>query len=404
MKSLNALLCTLVVFLACSSLQAQPAESPPPAARFAGEVSVADFGAKGDGIADDTAAFQKAIAAAPQASAIRVPPGRYRLTDTLHVKARTLIGSDAGAWVADEVSLPTLLPEGTSGPCIRLGPGGAVHGLHIFYDWKGKDPSPRAPAIELTATGPRVSDVKIHGAWDGISADGKSNVGRTLIQNCFIVDVHNIGVRILGTWDVSWISRVEVWSPGSRHFPKEGIGFLIGKNDMLLMSDCFVFTAQTAYKFVESIPECDIKGVFWGSMANCSADFSGIGIDIDGAHTVSLAGGTYWTHWSGLVVRGKGGQVRLSGLEMKSNGGPTVDIQGGKAVAISGCQFRREMEKFTAPALRVAGGESLAVTGCVLSSTSKALEVSGGMSMAVITGNAIRDDVAQQPEEPNNAP
>src|ERR1700744_6659237 len=42
-------------------------------------VSVKNFGAKGDGIADDTEAFKKAIASAR--GAIEVPPGRYVITD-----------------------------------------------------------------------------------------------------------------------------------------------------------------------------------------------------------------------------------------------------------------------------------------------------------------------------------
>lgn len=47
-------------------------------------VSVKTFGAIGDGVADDTAAFQKAIANA--IGVIEVPPGRYRITDILEIK------------------------------------------------------------------------------------------------------------------------------------------------------------------------------------------------------------------------------------------------------------------------------------------------------------------------------
>jgi hypothetical protein len=51
----------------------QPLPEPPVVA------DVRDFGAIGDGIADDTGAFNAAIARAP-AGAIRVPSGRYRIT------------------------------------------------------------------------------------------------------------------------------------------------------------------------------------------------------------------------------------------------------------------------------------------------------------------------------------
>ena len=58
-------------------------------------VSVADFGAKGDGVADDAPAFEAALAAAP---AVAVPAGRYRLASTVIVPPRRQIkgaGRDA---------------------------------------------------------------------------------------------------------------------------------------------------------------------------------------------------------------------------------------------------------------------------------------------------------------------
>lgn len=48
-------------------------------------VDVKSFGAVGDGVADDTAAFQKAIAAA-KGKVIRVPAGRYLITDFLTIR------------------------------------------------------------------------------------------------------------------------------------------------------------------------------------------------------------------------------------------------------------------------------------------------------------------------------
>ena len=42
--------------------------------------TVKDFGAKGDGVADDTGAFEKAVNTGE--GAVRLPRGRYRLTRT----------------------------------------------------------------------------------------------------------------------------------------------------------------------------------------------------------------------------------------------------------------------------------------------------------------------------------
>lgn len=57
-------------------------------------VSIKDFGAKGDGVADDTAAFKKAIASAK--GAIEVPTGKYVITDILEIKRSGVVLRGAG--------------------------------------------------------------------------------------------------------------------------------------------------------------------------------------------------------------------------------------------------------------------------------------------------------------------
>lgn len=79
-------------------------------------VSVKDFGAVGDGIADDTAAIQAAI---DSGKAAFVPKGTYKITATLNLNNgyKALIG---------DCSLP-IINKTTAGPAIRIGTtGGAV--------------------------------------------------------------------------------------------------------------------------------------------------------------------------------------------------------------------------------------------------------------------------------------
>lgn len=359
-------------------------------------ISVRDTGAVGDGKADDTAAFQEAIARARlTGETVSVPQGTYRIKKTLELKSQTLKGADVAAWVADESCLPVIIPQMKDGPCIRLLAGGSVHGLHFKYEWPADGPSPTPATVELAGVGCRVSELKIHGAWDAIAADGKNNVGRALVERCFIVDVHHVGVRVTGTWDVSWISKVEVWSPASTTFPRSGVGFLLGKNDVLLMSDCFSFRAAMGYQFLDEIPGCEIKGGTWGSLSNCASDLCSRGVVVSGAHTISLVGGTHWSHFGGLAIEGKGGQVRVSGAELAANGAPALDISGGDVVAVTGCQIRRTHPGFDAPAMRITGGDGVAVTGCVIVSTTKGVEVAEGLERVVLGNNVVRENVKQ---------
>lgn len=64
------------------------------AEKFAESISVKDFGAVGDGIADDTAAFQAAVDAA---QTIYVPAGTYRISTVTISSNTTLIGVDKGS-------------------------------------------------------------------------------------------------------------------------------------------------------------------------------------------------------------------------------------------------------------------------------------------------------------------
>jgi hypothetical protein len=272
-----------------------------------------------------------------------------------------------------------------------------VCGVGFEYDWSKEKPSPRPATIEIAGVGCRVSEVKIQGAWDAIMADGKNNVGRALIEKCFIVDVNHIGVRMTGTWDVSWISKVEVWSPGSPLFLDSGIGFQLGRNDVLLVSDCLVFNAHIGYQLPEKIAGSSLDGVTWGSFANCTADYCGVGIEIDGAHTVSFVGGSYWTHFGGMVVKGKGASVRVSGLELAANGAPALSIEGGDLVTVSGCQLRRVHKQAVVPALRITGGNTSVVTGCVLTSSSTAIEIKDGLKGVVVENNSVRENVQPEP-------
>ena len=60
------------------------------------QISVTDFGATPDDHADDTAAFQKAIAAGAGA-VVQVPPGRYVLSDLLRISVSRLVLRGAGS-------------------------------------------------------------------------------------------------------------------------------------------------------------------------------------------------------------------------------------------------------------------------------------------------------------------
>lgn len=92
----------ILVFLICSISSAQ---------------TVRDFGAVGDGKADDTAAFQAAIKAAPL---VRVPAGTYKVSQIQLVTGTNLVGEDRAATVIQDSGAGGLLVDGSRATVLIL--------------------------------------------------------------------------------------------------------------------------------------------------------------------------------------------------------------------------------------------------------------------------------------------
>jgi len=113
-------------------------------------VSVKDFGAVGDGVVDDTAAINAALAAS---SAIYFPPGTYITTGNHNIQGKTLIGFDRYSSIIKAA--------------------GSNSGVTIF---RGAQASPSSPGTWGSGGAFTLERLGIHGNWNGTS-------GLTLVGN-----------------------------------------------------------------------------------------------------------------------------------------------------------------------------------------------------------------------------
>src|ERR1035438_5728350 len=134
------------------------------------DISVKNYGATGNGVTDDTAAFQNAIAAAQAGTnnGIYLPMGKYVISSTLTLNQIEMLGKFAGGWPADTMPMPTLLIHQLTAPGVILQDGSSIHGVAISYN-AGTPTTTNAPAISLQGEGITLSSVRIQYPYDGIT-------------------------------------------------------------------------------------------------------------------------------------------------------------------------------------------------------------------------------------------
>ncbi len=183
-------------------------------------VNIRTLGATGDGVADDTAAFQKAIA---HHRTIYLPSGQYRVTDTITLKPDTvLIGmhpSVTRILLAD--STPAFQGVGSPKPLLETPHEGTniVTGIGLYTNGI----NPRAVAAKWDAgTNSMMNDVRFlggHGTIDpNASAKEAHKAWREIYNNTNTADA-NLQRRWDGQYPSLWITGggtfVDLWTPST---------------------------------------------------------------------------------------------------------------------------------------------------------------------------------------------
>lgn len=247
------------------------------------------YGAKGDGIQDDTAAIQKALdQAAKEEGTVMLPSGTYLITDSLKIGKHVSLQGEGARWENTNV---TIKVEKPGFPAIRLvGPVAAVDGINFNYPNNTDVVNPTAypPAIQLESINPSVENVHFQFAWDGISTKpGGQNSGQALFRN-ITGFVHNCGIRLDGPLDVVHIDHAHFFvngdNPGDtrNYYLKHRVAFEFGRVDGVFMNSCFMIYGET---FIHLLPKtgADKPNHCLGfAVNNCWVEYVRKGFDIEG--------------------------------------------------------------------------------------------------------------------------
>lgn len=348
---------------------------------------VKDFGAIGDGKADDTAAIQAALTKAKDAgrgSSVTIPAGEYRVTKTLTIENCLLTGLSNGGWPADRGPMPTFKVDHTDGPCILAKDAASLHGLNFQYDHKGEQARKFGPAVLLSGNGISVTNLRIAEPYEGIMADGVTNVGRLNIENVFIISARNCGVYVTNTFDIPTLRNIEVWNPAPYSL-QHCVGFKLGRNDEIRMTNCFAFACKVGFLFVK-----EKEGATWGGMTGCSVDFSVEGVVVEEVESLRINGGCLWAHATSLRVAGPG-RVVVSGADLKSNGDAALIVRDCTSLTLTGCAIGKSGASWpTVPAAKLEGGKSVLVNACTFDALGPGIVVGKKMDYFSITDNVFQ--------------
>ncbi len=353
-----------------------------------GAVDAKQFGAKADGVTDDSPSIQQALdhAAAHRGGVVQLDAANYRIDKPLNVPAGVTL---AGVWQAPhhaQLANGTVLlihagRDDENGPgAVTVNASSAVRGLTFFY------PDQRIPgtiAYPYTIQGKgmhgSVLDCTFVNPYKAIDFGTYANELH-LIRNCFGCPL-KVGVHIdkctdIGRienvhfnphyWGRAGVAGVPVWDELVKYLGANLVAFEFARTDWEYVLNTFVFGAKVGYRFYNG-PQGSANGNFLGIGADwcgravlveqcqppglliTNGEFVGndktdIFMEIAATHTgvVQLGNCSFWGPASQIARIGGTGSVSFSQCTFLNQGKDlathTIDALSGD-INISNCRF-----------------------------------------------------------------
>ena len=367
----------------------------------------------GDGKADETAAFQKALDAAGQAggAVVYAPRGNYLFQGHLNVPNGVAL---KGIWesVPSHVGIrsrgfPKPTDEGTTflvtenrdkeegSAFITLNNNSTLKGVVIYYPEQdtGEEPKPYPWAIALRGKNPAVLAVELLNPYNGIDAAHNERhlirdvQGQPLRRGIYVDDIYDIG-RIENVHFNPWWSvkpRLLQWQQ------KNGEAFIFGRSDWQYVYNTFCFGYNVGYKFIQTK-----AGVCNGNFLGIGADdcFTALVVENSARFGLLISNGEFVSFHGPdptmvRVDETHVGCVRFVNCAFWGPCNQIARIAGKGTVGFSDCTFVQwDQKKEGRHALQATGGTVL-VRGCEFQENKPQIELGEGVRRAVIADNVL---------------
>jgi hypothetical protein len=229
-----------------------------------GTYLVTDFGAAGDGLHDDTVAFQNALNAASETGGtVIVPVGDFRIEGTLYVPEDVTLEGQWRAPARFESSKGSrLLALSGKGdidglPFIRMNTDSVLKGLIIHYPEQidANPPHPYPWTVRGSGDNCTILDVLMTNPYQAVDF-GTHPCGRHYINRLYAQAIYR-GIFVDKCFDVGRMENVHLWPFWSTEGPvrdftmEHGIGLIFGRTDWEYVTNTFCIGYQTGFLFKE---------------------------------------------------------------------------------------------------------------------------------------------------------
>jgi hypothetical protein len=342
------------------------------AENFAGPLSVLDFGARRDGVTDDTKAIQAAVDSAAQSGGtVFMPAGRYLVAGSIRLCGVSLQGENLAprSWTPlnGTVILATGGRDDESAPALfEMRNSSAVAGLTVYYPGQSVDsirPYPWSfrigsdrldePVFDCT-----IENITLINSYNGIRT-GPSENGRHRINSVFGCVLRR-GIFIMSTGDIGRVENVQFHCHFWAHGPTTGgdfgkvfeymqrnlEAFIIGRSDWEYVTNTFVFPAFIGYRFIRTETAAGWNGGCNGQFSGIAADATETCVRVDEIQPPGLliTNGQFNSHLAGeatqiIVGPANAGNVRFVNCGFWGPVRHNAVIRGAGSVSFADCYF-----------------------------------------------------------------
>jgi hypothetical protein len=376
---------------------------------YGAEWNVADKGAVGDGLKDNTAVFQQTLDDAAKAGGgvVHVPAGKYRIDGNLKVPAGVALQgtfqtppTDRPA-TGNELQGTVLLAyagrgEQSAPPFIRMGNNAALRGVVVYYpEWKKSDvpPVPYPPCV----LGEGVEDFTVENVclvnpYEGIKC---VKAARYVLRNVFGYPIWR-GLYIDECYDINRVENFHYWPFGVAYQPEDpyckwintnGVAFEFARTDWQYVLNTFCFGYGVGYKF-SAAKAGGCNGNFLGIGADCCQ--RAVLIDEIQPYGILISNGEFVGRWGSKdaitfeITEKAVGKISLSNCAFWGPIHRCIVQRGAKAyLAVTACNF----VNWTEAAVEINAGKGVVQGSSFMEKKKPAVFVGKDSASVILLGN-----------------